>query len=62
MCLTTQSTRIAIRETFNLYHAEAAKLKNVILGGRLGSYVYVDMHQAIAMALNTYTSRIKTAK
>lgn len=37
-----------------LYRAEAQKEKNVIFGGRLGNYVYVDMHQAIAMALNTF--------
>ena len=47
------------KETFKLYHGEAAKLENVILGGRLGNYVYVDMHQAIAMALNVYASGIK---
>jgi UDP-galactopyranose mutase len=37
-----------------LYKAEAAKEKNVIFGGRLGNYVYIDMHQAISMALRAY--------
>lgn len=50
------------KEVFALYKEEAKKEKNVIFGGRLGNYVYVDMHQAIAMALNTFESRIKKNK
>ena len=42
------------KDRFAQYKAESVKEKNVIFGGRLGNYVYVDMHQAIAMALNTF--------
>lgn len=44
---------------FAQYKELSKKEKNVIFGGRLGNYVYVDMHQAIAMALNTFESKIK---
>lgn len=37
---------------FKKYKEEASKLKNVIINGRLGNYVYVDMDQTIAMAMN----------
>ena len=42
------------KDRFAQYKAEASKESNVTFGGRLGNYVYVDMHQAIAMALNTF--------
>lgn len=48
------------KEKLALYKAEAAKVPNVIFGGRLGNYVYVDMHQAIAMALNTFDQMKKS--
>jgi UDP-galactopyranose mutase len=50
------------RARYGLYREEAEKLPNVIFGGRLGKYAYVDMHQAIAMALNTFNSAIKSRK
>jgi UDP-galactopyranose mutase len=34
-----------------LYAEDAKKLSNYIVGGRLGSYRYYDMHQVIAEAL-----------
>lgn len=40
------------------YKQEVEQTKNVIFGGRLGNYVYVDMHQAIAMALNMFEAKI----
>ncbi|MGY3486947.1 hypothetical protein ACVW1C_004830 [Bradyrhizobium sp. USDA 4011] len=35
------------------YHAMKASHPNVVFGGRLGSYKYLDMHQAIGAALKT---------
>jgi UDP-galactopyranose mutase len=46
---TTEDARLLKR-----YKELAAFEKNVIFGGRLGNYVYIDMHQAIAMALNGF--------
>ncbi len=31
---------------------------NFILGGRLGTYKYLDMHQAIGAALKTFTGQV----
>lgn len=42
------------KATFARYRELAEKEPNVVFGGRLGNYVYVDMHQAIAMALNNF--------
>ena len=39
------------RERLALYQAEAAKVPNLIVGGRLGEYRYYDMDQSIARAL-----------
>lgn len=47
------------REKYSLYHIEAKQLPNTIIGGRLGEYMYYDMHQVIASALTTYEKRIK---
>ena len=33
--------------------------KNVYFGGRLGTYQYLDMHMAIASALNMYENELK---
>ena len=33
-------------------YKKQAKESNIILGGRLGSYMYYDMHQVIAQALS----------
>jgi UDP-galactopyranose mutase len=43
-------------ELFRKYVTEAKKLKNVIFGGRLGSYKYWDMDKAIENALVTFES------
>jgi UDP-galactopyranose mutase len=47
------------KQKYQLYRAEADKIENVIFGGRLGSYKYFDMHQAIGAALLTYNRDIK---
>lgn len=49
------------KKVFSQYREMGQALENVILGGRLGNYVYIDMHQAIAMALNTFNTRILPA-
>lgn len=40
------------------YHAMTASHPNVIFGGRLGSYKYLDMHQAIGAALKTFEHEV----
>jgi len=47
------------QKLLSLYRQELMKLKNVVIGGRLGDYKYYDMHNVIAGALQTYSSRIK---
>ncbi len=47
------------QELFARYAAEAANRPNVIFGGRLGSYQYLDMDKTIAMALSVYAERIR---
>lgn len=42
----------ASRELLARYRAEAAKIPNLILGGRLGAYCYHDMDDTIASALS----------
>jgi UDP-galactopyranose mutase len=46
------------RRIYRAYQTMAAKEPNVIFGGRLGSYQYLDMHQAVGAALRTWTRRI----
>lgn len=46
------------RAMFDDYKAMAEREPNFILGGRLGSYKYLDMHQAIGAALKTFRGRI----
>lgn len=41
-----------------LYRDEIAKEGGVLFGGRLGSYQYLDMHMAIASALNMFENEI----
>lgn len=43
---------------FRQYKAAAQHIPNVIFAGRLGTYKYLDMHQAIGAALKCYESRI----
>lgn len=47
--------RIALKK----YRSAADSMKNVIFGGRLGTYQYLDMHMAIASALTTFDSQIR---
>jgi UDP-galactopyranose mutase len=47
------------KQIYSLYRADAQKLSNVVIGGRLGEYMYYDMHQVIGSALATYEKRIK---
>jgi UDP-galactopyranose mutase len=43
---------------YDAYQAMAAAEPNVIFGGRLGTYRYLDMHQAIGAALRVYETRL----
>ena len=36
----------------------AEREPNVLFGGRLGSYKYLDMHQAIGAALKTFRDEV----
>lgn len=51
----------ADRERLALYQAEAARETNVVFGGRLGAYAYLDMDATILAALETYERQIKGA-
>jgi UDP-galactopyranose mutase len=46
------------RELFAGYTRLAELEKNVIFGGRLGSYQYWDMHQAIGAALTAFQKKV----
>jgi UDP-galactopyranose mutase len=46
------------KRRYDLYRELAALETNVIFGGRLGTYRYLDMHQAIAAALRFYDAKI----
>jgi UDP-galactopyranose mutase len=50
------------QEKFKRYEALAQNEKNVIFGGRLGSYKYFDMHHVIAMALKTFEESFQNDK
>lgn len=41
------------------YRQMAALKSNVIFGGRLGTYQYLDMHMAIASAFNVFSSEVE---
>ena len=43
----------------NTYQEAAAALPNVVFGGRLGTYRYIDMDDTIALALACYADKIK---
>ena len=49
----------ADRERLLAYRELAAKEPDVLFGGRLGSYQYLDMHMAIGSALSMYDNRIR---
>ncbi len=42
------------RRNYDAYRAAAVARPNVLFGGRLGTYRYLDMHQAIGAALNLW--------
>ena len=42
------------RRIYNAYRADAEAEPDVLFGGRLGTYRYLDMHQAIGAALNLW--------
>lgn len=44
------------KELFAAYRALASAEKHVVFGGRLGSYRYLDMHQAIGAAMKLFTN------
>jgi UDP-galactopyranose mutase len=46
------------KRRYDLYRELVALEKDVIFGGRLGTYRYLDMHQAIAAALRAYDARV----
>jgi len=48
----------ADQETYARYRARAEALPNVVMGGRLGRYHYLDMHQAIAAALKISATKL----
>jgi UDP-galactopyranose mutase len=48
----------ADKELFTVYARLAERERNVIFGGRLGSYQYWDMHQAIGAALSTFQKKV----
>jgi len=48
----------ADRALVQQYRELASKEKNIIFGGRLGSYQYLDMHMAIASALSVFENEI----
>jgi UDP-galactopyranose mutase len=47
------------QEIYGKYRRLAEQQTNVIFGGRLGTYRYLDMHQAIGAALKTFERKIK---
>jgi UDP-galactopyranose mutase len=47
------------RQIYDEYRAAAAAEPNILFGGRLGTYRYLDMHQAIGAALNLWDQAIR---
>lgn len=47
------------KRTYDLYRHAAEKVPNVLFGGRLGTYRYLDMHQALGAALNAWEQVIQ---
>jgi UDP-galactopyranose mutase len=46
------------KRRYDRYRELAVRETNVIFGGRLGTYRYLDMHQAIAAALRAYDGKV----
>ncbi|MDA9101219.1 UDP-galactopyranose mutase [Omnitrophica bacterium] len=49
------------RELYQKYSKKLAAEKNLLVGGRLGSYAYIDMDQTILAALGCYKDKIYPA-
>jgi UDP-galactopyranose mutase len=49
----------ADRERVRKYRTLTQREPNVLFGGRLGSYKYLDMHMAMASALSMYDNRLR---
>jgi UDP-galactopyranose mutase len=49
------------RTTYDGYRALCAREPGVLFGGRLGTYRYLDMHQAIGAALRSFERDIAPA-
>ena len=47
------------RERLLRYRERIAEQPNVIFGGRLGTYQYLDMHMAIGAALSTFENKLR---
>jgi UDP-galactopyranose mutase len=47
------------RQRLTQYRELAQEQKNVLFGGRLGSYKYLDMHMAIGSALNLFERQVR---
>jgi UDP-galactopyranose mutase len=43
---------------YDAYRALEATVPNVLFGGRLGTYRYLDMHQAVGAALKAFEVRV----
>lgn len=44
---------------YSLYKSEANSMQNIIFGGRLARYQYLDMHQVIGSALQVFDRKVK---
>jgi UDP-galactopyranose mutase len=44
---------------YDAYRALAARETDVLFGGRLGTYRYLDMHQAIGAALRAWEQQVR---
>ncbi len=49
------------KDTYDRYAARGAQEEGVIFGGRLGTYRYLDMHQAIGAALRAFEREVMPA-
>ena len=47
------------RARYNSYRELAREEKTVFFGGRLGTYRYLDMHQAIGAALSAWEKHLR---
>ena len=47
------------RSILNSYRELVKNEKNVLFGGRLGTYQYLDMHMAVASAISLFENQVK---